>query len=89
MSKLEEHGAEGEMRLRRNWRETSTGACVAFDDLDLESSADGTHVILLKSEGEKDATAKDGANVRESRIEIAVQDLVRLIEQHGRVVGSV
>lgn len=87
MTKLEEHGAQGEMRLRRNWRETSTGACVAFDDLDLASSEDGRHVILLKSEGEKAAGAADGAIVRESRIEIAVQDLVRLIEQHGRVVG--
>lgn len=84
MTKLEVHGAEGEMRLRRNWRETSTGACEAFDDLDLASSEDGTSVILLKSQGERDANAKDGANVRESRIQITVPELVSLIERHGR-----
>ncbi len=86
MTKLEQHGAEGEMRLRRNWRETSTGDCVAFDDLDLACSPDGTQVILLKSQGERDATATDGARVEESRIAIAVTDLVRLIEAHGQPV---
>jgi len=86
MTKLEIHGAEGEIRLRRNWRESSTGACEAFDDLDLASSEDGTSVILFKSQGERDPTAKDGANVRESRIQITVPELVSLIEQHGREI---
>jgi len=86
MTKLEVHGADGEMRLRRNWQENSRGDCEAFDDLDLASSRDGTHVILLKSQGEKSGNAKDGACTRESRIEIAVPELVRLIEEHGRVL---
>jgi hypothetical protein len=59
---------------------------VAFDDLDLASSSDGTHVILLKSQGEKDDTAAAGARVEESRISIAVTDLVRLIVTHGQPV---
>ena len=86
MTKFEVHGAEGEMRLKRNWQENSSGHCESFDDLDLESSPDGTHLILLKSQGEKDSGAKDGSTLRESRIQIAVADLVRLIEEHGRVI---
>lgn len=86
MTKFEIHGVDGEMRLRRNWQENSSGACEAFDDLDLAPSLDRKHVILLKSQGEKDATAEGGARICEKRFEIAVPDLVRLIEEHGRAL---
>ena len=86
MTKFEVHGAEGEMRLKRNWQENSSGHCEAFDDLDLESSPDGMHIVLLKSQGEKKAGSDDGATLRESRIRIAVPDLVRLIEEHGQKI---
>ncbi len=86
MTKFEVHGVEGEMRLRRNWQENSSGACEAFDDLDLAPSHDGTHVILLKSQGEKDPADEGGANICEKRFAIAVPDLVRLIEEHGRAL---
>jgi hypothetical protein len=86
MTKFERHGAHGEMRLKRNWTESSSGACEAFDDLDLESSEDGMHVILIKSQGEKDATMETGSTLRERRIAITVPDLVRLIEEHGQAL---
>ena len=86
MTKFEVHGAAGEMRLQRNWQEDSSGACQSFDDLDLGSSPDGTHVVLLKSQGEKNAGTEAGTTLRESKIRIAVPDLVRLIEEHGQPI---
>ena len=84
MANRESHGAKGRMYLKRDYEESSSTHTEDFDDLELEASADGVSVILTETTGTKNFIRNKDGSYSESKYEISVADLSRLIKANGR-----
>jgi len=86
MANHEKHGAQGKMYLKRDWEESSSTHTEDIDDIWLEASVVDDGVVLVKQEGRKNFIRVSDSDLREMRTTISVQDLVLLIEKHGRCI---
>ena len=82
MASHEHHGSQGQMYLKHDWEETSSGHVEHLYDIKLEASPDGEGVYLVKIEEEKHFIRSSDSTSSETRTYISVKDLVLLIERH-------
>lgn len=83
MANSEHHGAKGDMWLKHSWTETSSGHVETYNDLKLESTADGGNIILVKTSGSKNFLKAASSSHTEERYQISVDDLATLIKNNG------
>lgn len=83
MANSEHHGAKGDMWLKHSWTETSSGHVETYDDLKLESTADGKNVVLVKTYGSKNFLKTASSSLTEERYQISADDLANLIKNNG------